>query len=209
MRWALTQRKYKRMIIIALMCTGGILFWFSVSFPLFKVGYSTVIYANNQALLGAHIAQDGQWRFPQGDSLPNKFTTSLLTFEDEYFYSHPGVNPLSMLRALQQNISQGKIVSGGSTLTMQVIRMATQRRRTVYNKGIELIQALRLELSYSKKEILEMYNAWGLKKMYGKEYMGVLRSTFIINEEGVIEKIIKKVNTKDHTKQIYTELEIN
>ncbi|MGQ1783495.1 MULTISPECIES: thioredoxin-dependent thiol peroxidase [unclassified Saccharicrinis] len=61
----------------------------------------------------------------------------------------------------------------------------------------------------TQKEILEMYNAWGLKKMYGKEYMGVLRSTFIINEEGIIEKIIKKVNTKDHTNQIYSELELN
>ncbi len=61
----------------------------------------------------------------------------------------------------------------------------------------------------TEKEILEMYGAWGLKKMYGKEYMGVIRTTFIINEEGVIEKIIKKVKTKEHTQQIYNELEIN
>ena len=58
-------------------------------------------------------------------------------------------------------------------------------------------------------KILELYNAWGLKKMYGKEYMGVLRTTYIINEEGIIERIIKKVKTKDHTNQIYSELEIN
>lgn len=61
----------------------------------------------------------------------------------------------------------------------------------------------------TNNEILEMYNAWGLKKMYGKEYMGVLRTTFIINEDGIIEKIIKKVDTKDHTQQIYNELNIN
>ena len=60
----------------------------------------------------------------------------------------------------------------------------------------------------TEKEILKLYNAWGLKKMYGKEYMGVLRSTFVINEKGIIEKIIKKVKTKDHTNQIYSELEI-
>ncbi len=58
----------------------------------------------------------------------------------------------------------------------------------------------------TEHKVLELYNAWGLKKMYGKEYMGVLRSTFIINEEGIIEKIIKKVKTKDHTNQIYSEL---
>ncbi len=57
-------------------------------------------------------------------------------------------------------------------------------------------------------EILELYNAWGLKKMYGKEYMGVLRTTYVINEEGIIEKIINKVKTKDHTNQIYSELNI-
>ena len=60
----------------------------------------------------------------------------------------------------------------------------------------------------TEHHILELYNAWGLKKMYGKEYMGVLRTTYIINEEGVIEKIISKVDTKDHTNQIYSELSI-
>jgi len=60
----------------------------------------------------------------------------------------------------------------------------------------------------TEKEVLELYNAWGLKKMYGREYMGVLRSTFIINKNGIIEKIIKKVKTKDHTNQIFSELEI-
>ncbi|MCW3789069.1 thioredoxin-dependent thiol peroxidase [Plebeiibacterium sediminum] len=60
----------------------------------------------------------------------------------------------------------------------------------------------------TEHEILELYNAWGLKKMYGREYMGVIRTTFIINEEGIIEKIINKVKTKDHTNQIYGELNI-
>lgn len=60
----------------------------------------------------------------------------------------------------------------------------------------------------TEREILEEYGVWGEKKMYGKTYMGVFRTTFIINEEGIIEKIIKKVKTKDHTNQIYTELGI-
>ncbi len=60
----------------------------------------------------------------------------------------------------------------------------------------------------TEHQILELYNAWGLKKMYGREYMGVLRTTYIINEEGIIEKIIGKVQTKDHTNQIFTELSI-
>ena len=60
----------------------------------------------------------------------------------------------------------------------------------------------------TEKEILQAYGAWGEKKLYGKVYDGVLRSTFIISEEGVIEKIFKKVKTKDHTNQILTELNI-
>ena len=63
-------------------------------------------------------------------------------------------------------------------------------------------------ISDPDKKILEMYGAWGLKKLYGREYMGVLRKTFIIDEEGKIEKIIEKVKTKDHTNQIYKELNI-
>ena len=59
----------------------------------------------------------------------------------------------------------------------------------------------------TSNEILELYNAWGQKKMYGKEYMGVLRTTYIISEDGIIAKIINKVDTKDHTQQIYNELE--
>jgi peroxiredoxin Q/BCP len=59
----------------------------------------------------------------------------------------------------------------------------------------------------TEKEILKKYGAWGLKKLYGREYEGVLRTTFVINEEGVIEKIFKKVKTKDHTNQILSEIE--
>ena len=63
-------------------------------------------------------------------------------------------------------------------------------------------------ISDPDKKILEMYDAWGEKKLYGRVYMGVLRKTFIIDTEGKIEKIIEKVKTKDHTNQIYNELNI-
>jgi peroxiredoxin Q/BCP len=64
-------------------------------------------------------------------------------------------------------------------------------------------------VSDPEKKILEMYDAWGEKKNYGRTYMGVLRKTYIIDEEGKIKKIIEKVKTKDHTNQIYKELNIN
>lgn len=60
----------------------------------------------------------------------------------------------------------------------------------------------------TEKEILQAYDAWGLKKMYGREYMGVLRKTFVIDEEGTIVQIIEKVKTKDHTNQLMQVLDL-
>lgn len=109
-------------------------------------------------LLGARIATDGQWRFPEPDSLPETFVKALLEFEDRRFYSHPGIDLRSFGRAVLQNLRNGRVVSGGSTLTMQLMRMARARQsRSLWQKLIEVIQATRVELTYSKEEILRLY----------------------------------------------------
>lgn len=128
--------------------------------PLFKSPFSAVLEDRDGILLGARIATDGQWRFPVNDSLPEKYIQSLLVFEDRMFYYHPGFNPASFFRALRQNINSGKTISGGSTLTMQLIRLSRGNPpRTVVQKIIEVFMATRLELTYSKKTILELYAA--------------------------------------------------
>ncbi len=133
---------------------------FCLPSPLFDVPYSRVLEDRNGNLLGARIAADGQWRFPGSDSVPLVFAQALITFEDRRFWSHPGVDLLAMARALRQNIRAGSVVSGGSTLSMQVIRMARgNRKRTLWNKALETIMAVRLELAYSKHEILGLYAA--------------------------------------------------
>ena len=125
---------------------------------LFKgVSYSTVVESAEGELLGARIAADGQWRFPPCDSVPERFATALVQFEDRPFWWHPGVNPVAMGRALVQNLRSGHVVSGGSTLTMQVIRLSRQRERTVKQKLIESVLAARLELRLSKRQILALY----------------------------------------------------
>jgi penicillin-binding protein 1C len=127
---------------------------------LFDVPYSTVVTDRKGELLGARIADDGQWRFPQsGDGVPEKFKTCIISFEDRYFKYHPGVNPFAILRALKQNITEKRIVSGGSTLTMQAVRLSRGENRTVAEKIMEAILATRLECHYSKDEILAMYAA--------------------------------------------------
>ncbi len=129
-------------------------------FPRFKAPLSTVVEAKDGSLLGARIADDGQWRFPGSDQVPEKFEKALLTFEDRYFYFHPGINPVSVIRALIQNIKAGEIVSGGSTITMQVARISRGNSpRTYPGKIIEMLSALKLELFRSKKSILKMYSA--------------------------------------------------
>lgn len=137
-----------------------LIYYFSIPRTLFKEPYSTVIESKEGELLGAKIARDGQWRFPEQDSVPDKFKKCIVYFEDEYFYKHPGFNPVAMINAIKQNRKAGKVVRGGSTLTQQVIRLSRKGKgRTYFEKFIEIILATRLELGYSKNEILELYAA--------------------------------------------------
>lgn len=137
-----------------------LIYYFSIPRTLFKEPYSTVIESHEGELLGAKIARDGQWRFPAQDSVPDKFKKCIVYFEDEYFYKHPGFNPVAMVNAIKQNRKAGKVVRGGSTLTQQVIRLSRKGKgRTYFEKIIEVILATRLELGYSKNEILELYAA--------------------------------------------------
>ena len=121
------------------------------------VSYSTVVESAEGELLGARIAADGQWRFPPCDSVPERFATALIQFEDRQFRWHPGVNPVALGRALVQNLKAGHVVSGGSTLTMQVIRLSRGRERTLWQKMVEAVLATRLELRCSKRQILTLY----------------------------------------------------
>ena len=128
--------------------------------PRFRSPLSTVVEAKNGALIGARIADDGQWRFPGTDNIPEKFEKAILTFEDRYFYYHPGINPVAILRAAIYNIKAGRIISGGSTITMQVARISRGGQpRTYSEKMIEMLSAVKLELFSSKKKILLMYTA--------------------------------------------------
>lgn len=121
------------------------------------ISYSTVVTDRNGALLGARVADDGQWCFPSCDTLPEKFVKALVEFEDRTFFNHCGVSPRALIRATIQNIRNGRIVSGGSTLTMQVIRLSRQKPRTLWQKLVEICMATRLELRCTKEEILRLY----------------------------------------------------
>ena len=128
--------------------------------PLFDDPVSSVLEARDGSLLGARIAPDGQWRFPGRDTVPGKFAAAVIAAEDKRFRGHPGVDPIAMARALWANLRAGTVVSGGSTITMQVIRMSRgSRPRTYREKFVEAALALRLELGADKDEVLALYAA--------------------------------------------------
>ncbi|MFO7756424.1 MAG: penicillin-binding protein 1C [Bacteroidales bacterium] len=145
-----------------LICCFAVLLVVAAILPLpsFDRPLSAVTLAEDGRLLGAHIADDEQWRFPPGPSLNDKYIIALINYEDRCFYGHPGLNPVSLLRSLYLNLKHGEIVSGGSTISMQLARMSGDNPpRTVPRKLLEIFMALKMELFYSKDEILSIYAA--------------------------------------------------
>lgn len=125
----------------------------------FDASYSTVLYDRDGTLLGATISEDQQWRFPFSQTIPARYEACVLAFEDQYFYYHPGFNPVSIIRSLVYNVRHGK-KRGGSTLTQQLIRLSRENpNRTYGEKIIELLYAIKIELTHSKQDILNLYAA--------------------------------------------------
>ncbi len=128
--------------------------------PLFTEPCSTVLLDHKDELLGATVASDGQWRFPPGQSIPERFATCIIQFEDRRFMAHSGISPRALLRAWLQNHRAGRVVSGGSTLTMQVARLARGNQTRSYREKLtEALLALRMEQHMSKADILARYAA--------------------------------------------------
>lgn len=161
LKWC-TKNKYSLQLVFCALILWICLMHLWIPKPLISKPYSTLLYtteiSGREVLLGARIASDGQWRFPSGSEVPEKFTVCLTQYEDKRFWYHPGIDPFALMRAVQLNLTQSRVVSGGSTLTMQLARIAQgNQSRTVGQKVIEMLWALYLECSYSKVEILRMY----------------------------------------------------
>ena len=126
---------------------------------------SPIVLDRNGEWLRAFLAADGMWRFSLQSKMVNReprtqnyfLHQAILTSEDRWFYYHFGVNPVSIVTALYDNITAGKVVRGGSTITMQLARLMEPKARNVPNKLWEMFRALQLELAYSKSEILTFY----------------------------------------------------
>ena len=121
---------------------------------------STVVMDRNGVWLRAFTSPDDDiWRLPETslEAISPRLQTAMLTYEDQWFYHHWGINPVSIVSATVDNLKAGKIVRGGSTITMQLARLMEPKNRTLQNKFIEMFRALQLELTYTKSEILTFY----------------------------------------------------
>ncbi|WP_337226067.1 peptidoglycan glycosyltransferase PbpC [Proteus terrae] len=119
---------------------------------------ATIVTAQDGTPLWRFADKEGVWRYHvKLTDVSPEYLEALITYEDRWFYQHPGVNPMSILRAAWQDLSSGRIVSGGSTLSMQVARLIDPHSRTLGGKIKQLWRTLQLEWYYSKDEILEIY----------------------------------------------------
>jgi len=152
--------KRPRVLLFGLCVSLALLLWLAIPVVRFADPVSPVLFSAEGELLGARPAADGQWRFPLGDRVPERFFRVLVRFEDRRFYLHPGVDLLAVARSVRQNLRSGKVESGASTITMQVVRLARKgRKRTYLEKLKEVALAVKLEVRRSKKEILALFAA--------------------------------------------------
>lgn len=117
-----------------------------------------VVVASDGTPLRAFADRGGIWRYPvEPEQVSPLYLQALLNYEDRWFWRHPGLNPVAMVRAGGQWLRSGRVVSGGSTLTMQVARILDPHRRTPWGKLKQMLRALQLEAHLSKREILTLY----------------------------------------------------
>lgn len=152
-------KRYVFYFLAAAAASAVVYFLIPLPRPLFTPDYSTLVVDRNGRLLRAFLNDGQQWCFPPDSSLavPDKLRAAVLHFEDRRFYGHPGVDPFALARALYQNAAALSVKSGASTLTMQVARLMRPKPRTYFNKTLEILLALKIELYHTKDDILRMY----------------------------------------------------
>ena len=144
--------------IIVFIITCGIYVRFDVenTEKIFEDRYSVSVLDNNGKIMGVYLNKNEQWHLKSIDKIPEKLKTAVMVFEDKNFYSHNGVDFSAVIRALKDNIFEGRR-TGASTITMQAVKMAQPKERSYFNKYLEIVHAFKLEKYYKKDEILKMY----------------------------------------------------
>jgi penicillin-binding protein 1C len=150
----------KKLTIVLIVSSVPLVLFVLFPFPDSKLHKppAIVVYDRTTAPLRILLPPDGKVRIPiKLDELPPELVRAVVTSEDRYYWHHPGINPIAIARAAWSNVRAGKRVSGASTIPMQIARLSSPRRRTLFAKGIEAFRAVQLTAHHSKRELLEIY----------------------------------------------------
>src|SRR6267142_591411 len=135
-----------------ILIAGSVILFFILNwiFPLpDKIEYSTIITDSRNEVINAYLTSDQKWRMKtELKEISPLLKKTIIAKEDKYFYSHPGINPIAVVKAFFKNIFRMKTTSGASTITMQVARALEHRKRNFGSKIIEIFRAFQLELKY-------------------------------------------------------------
>lgn len=160
LRKILPKTKWKKvsLLVVVLSLTGFLLLELLFPLPNYSRGYSTIVYSSDKKIIHAFLSPDDKWRIRADyNEISPDLLNTIIYKEDKYFYYHPGVNPISVIKAAVTNLISGEVTSGASTISMQVARLISPDARNLRSKIREAFRAFQLELHYSKKEILTMY----------------------------------------------------
>ncbi len=147
---------WKNRLFLLILLASLLLLWMNSGGR--RLSWSTVVYDSRGGVLRVYLSKDEKWRIPLHlEDVDPLFIKTLIKQEDRFFLWHPGVNPFSVLRASLQNLIHARVVSGASTITMQVVRLIHPEKRNLLNKIKEAILALQMEKYLSKRRILEIY----------------------------------------------------
>ncbi len=139
--------------------------------PDFKPAYSNQLYSAENVLLAATVSKEQQWCFPMNEDIPEALKAAIVTYEDEYFAYHPGLNPFSIMKAAYTNLKSGKVKRGASTIPMQVMRMKNKNAsRNWFNKMREALAAVKYSLFHRDETILK---EWCEMAPFGGNTIGV------------------------------------
>ncbi len=151
--WKILNSKTKRFAFLSFLVMFVV--FLLIPLPNIRPNYSKVLYSKEGILLSASISIDQQWCFPMDEEIPQKLIDCIITYEDEYFHYHPGINPVAITKALIENLKTGKTMRGASTIPMQVMRMKNKHaQRNWYNKIKETVAAIKYSLLHRDETIL-------------------------------------------------------
>ena len=167
--------KYKKLtlliIILSVLIIGFTITYLSTPYALkYSNDYSQIISDTSKQILNVKLSKDEQWRFASTVNIPIKLQKCIITFEDKRFYTHFGIDIFAIARALMQNIKSKRIISGASTITMQLARLGRKKsKRTIFEKLLEIPYAIWLNNNYSKETVLKK---WASGVSYGSNVIG-------------------------------------